>query len=174
MFHQPTKSRRHRRVIHEDGSPAESTVRMPRLRMALGLPVEREPQPEATVPLPVLAVQSERGSRTLGMQVPEAPQPPVRVFPSNFMADAVFLDQITVLTMRAHAAWHEMVRVTDRRMAALDEGLGVLGARVRGWTLELMDWDMAVAYAEGGTERVLRLTPEVLARLDAMKAGASA
>lgn len=160
------KPRRPRR-IYEDGSPVEDTARFPVLRFVLG----RSPQPEASDPLPVLHSQ-ERGSHTVALRVPVAPDAPTEPlavadpFPRNFFTLPAFAQEVRSFQELVHDGWYQLARGFDERMAAMEARSQRLKARVRGWTLDGADADLAAAYAEGGTEQVLKLTPQVLAVLD--------
>lgn len=157
------------RVIDEQGNLLEDTVRFPRLAFALGLG-QRDAESETAV-LPALAGPTRTlpvaGHGTIALRIPEAPQPPEPRHPRSLFDDPEFITTLTLIQMRAHHDGYELMRTFDRRARVLADRVAALAARVRSWTLESLDLDLAAAYAEGGTERLLKLTPQVLARLDA-------
>lgn len=155
-----TRARHGSGVIDQHGNPLEDTW-VGRLRFAGGL-ARRVEDDEPTVPLPAVAVGPSR--------VPQRP----RVSPADWVrfGFARAARELNEFVQVVSTGWRKASAENDARAARLDERLEALGRRVRVWTIESMDQDLSLAYAEGGTERVLRMTPEVLARLDAVKAAA--
>ena len=72
------------------------------------------------------------------------------------------------------AGWWRMAGENDMRMRYLDERLEHLAVEHRRWTARQDGMAMAEAYAEGGTELVQKLTPELLAAMDARAKGGAA
>lgn len=160
-------------MIDQDGNAVDDTVRMPRLRFVLGgqerarleglesLPVSRLLHDgHATRTLPV------HGAETIAMRVPAAPRPSraaelVRV---GFQMAGRELEQlVTVLS----TGWRRLADENDRRMARLDERLAGMIARQHAWAASEDGRALEEAYRQGGTELVLKLTPDVLAAMDA-------
>lgn len=163
-----SSSRHHRRVIHEDGSPAE-TVRFRRLSFVLGgAPADVE----TTLPLPAVAgptrVLPVHGHAAIALRVPER----VRVSPADWVrfGFARAARELNGFVEVVSSGWRKAAAENDAAIRALDERLERLAGRVQAWTMQSCDADLLAAHAEGGTELVLALTPEVLARLDAAKA----
>lgn len=168
-----TRARHGSGVIDQHGNPLEDTW-VGRLRFAGGL-ARRVEDDEPTVPLPAVAVGPSRvlpvrGHGVVALRVPQRP----RVSPADWVrfGFARAARELNEFVQVVSTGWRKASAENDARAARLDERLEALGRRVRVWTIESMDQDLSLAYAEGGTERVLRMTPEVLARLDAVKAAA--
>lgn len=168
-----SRPRHHAWVIDQDGNVLEDTVRFPRLAFVLGLG-QRDDEPETAPLLPALPAVAGptrtlpvAGHGTIAMRIPEAPKAPEPRWPRSLFDDPEFVTTLTLIKMRAHHDGYELMRVFDRRARVLADRVAALAARVRAWTIESCDLDLAAAYAEGGTERLLKLTPQVLARLDA-------
>lgn len=185
MFTKSSSSRHHRRVIHEDGSPAETTARLPRVRLALLGPGARSESsvgswlaqagPTAlTAPTRTLPVL---GHGVVALRVPSAPDAPTQEIPAVTASSWVRFGfaraarELNEFVRVVSSGWRKAASENDARFRSLDERLERLAGRVRVWTIESCDADLQAAYAEGGTELVLKLTPEVLARLYAAKAG---
>jgi hypothetical protein len=164
---------RHGRVIDQAGNALDDTVRFPRLH-AVSEIVLRRLEPEEPVsrllhdgtPTRILPVH---GHDTIVMRVPSAPQQPrpsrardlVRV---GFQMTARALDEkVRWLT----ASWMELARDNDRKAADLDARLERMVRRQHEWAATEDGRALEEAYREGGTERLLKLTPTVLAAMDA-------
>lgn len=71
------------------------------------------------------------------------------------------------------AGWRSMAGRNDVRMRTLDERLERLAARQRAWIAREQGHAMASAYALGGTALVQKMTPDMIARMDALALAAS-
>lgn len=172
MFHKTTSSRHHRQVVDQEGRSLEDTW-VGRLRFAGGLAQREEDAP--TEPLPAVVAGPSRvlpvhGRGVVAWRVPERP----RVSPGDWVRFGFerAKRELNEFVAAVSSGWRRAAAENDARAARLDERLEALGRRVQAWTIESMDQDLSLAYAQGGTELVLKLTPEVLARLDAVKAPA--
>lgn len=174
MFTHPSRSRHQRRVIDQEGRALEDTVRFPRLRFALWGQVDARdlyaaPEGERTVPLPVVAGPSRvlpvHGHGTIALRVPAAPKPAAH--PHSFFDDTAFVAHITQVQVGANAIARRMAGEFDQHMQGLLRHARELAAQWRYAAAEGDGIDLAAAYAEGGTEKLLRLTPQVLAAMDA-------
>lgn len=169
---------RHRRVIDQQGNAVDDTVRFPRLH-AVGAMVRRRPDDEPTAEIamhrPYRTSPSDlqgvgrmpfAQGDTLGMRRPQPPRqaPTIRQrVQDGFAAVGRELDgMVRVLS----SGWRKLAAENEARMASLDERLDRLGRRVHGWAAEGDGRDLAAAHDAGGTEQVLRLTPQVLAEMD--------
>lgn len=170
QFH---RTRPRHAVIDQDGNAVDDTVRLPRLRFVLGgqmsarleglesLPVSRLLHDgHATRTLPV------HGAETVVMRVPAAPRPRraaelVRV---GFAMAARELDQLVAVLS---SGWRKAAAENDQRMQRLDARLADLVARQHAWAAAEDGRALEEAYRQGGTERLLKLTPTVLAAMDA-------
>jgi len=174
------RARHGSRVIDQSGHLLEDTGRFPRLAYVLGRHPEPVPEAEVTLPLPITrdprlaptTVPSRRmlpvaGDRTVGWRVAE--RRPVR--PRNLF-ETPEIRAIGRAAGEADDAWVKARRAEDAAWSGILLRLDRVAERVRSWTIAGADEDLALAYAEGGTEKLLKLTPEVLARLDAAKATA--
>ena|ERR1700761_6517849 len=170
-------------VINPDGSAVEDTVRFPRLHAVGELLVHRHAEDE-TQPVPVVrdvrsaatTVLPVHGARTIVMRRPVAPsEPPLSVqFPRSFFEIPEFVQQLDEMSGRVHAETARMFREFGVKMNALLRRARTASAQWRYAGTGGAGYDMAAAYAQGGTEQVLKMTPEVLAEMDRRaKAGAS-
>lgn len=176
MFHHDTKPHRHRRIIDQEGNSLEDTRPLGRLWFAR--PQLHEEQPAAaadrTAPTRILPVH---GDRTIAMRVPSAPQPPTepaKSFPRSFFEIPEFVSQVTQVQVGVHHAAAELRRKFDVRMQGLLRHAREASAQWRYAGTAGLGHDLAAAYAEGGTERLLALTPTVLAEMDARAKAGSA
>lgn len=164
MFHKDSKSRRHRRVVTEAGVPVvEQPVRLGRLRYALlGRPQPDSWGADRSSPAGVDVV----ARMPFGMRMPQAPVRPVSVrqrVQDGFAAVGRQMDEFVKVMS---GGWRKLAAENDRRMESLDVRLAMLATCVHAWAAEADGRDLAAAYAEGATEQVAKLTPQVLAEMD--------
>ncbi|HEY1820378.1 MAG TPA: hypothetical protein VGG83_10645 [Trebonia sp.] len=156
MFHRTSSVRRHRRVIDEEGNRLEGAPQW--------LAVLREPQPGPSVPLPVLAVQSARGSRTLGLRVPQAPKRAVRTtvayVPQQQLADA-FLE-VDAAFDEAQARVRGLFGVSRKMLERDSQRLHQLIGPARRFTSARGDEArMVTAHVQNGTAELVGLAAQV-------------
>lgn len=173
-------SRPRHAVIDQDGLALDDTRPLRGLRAALQIALHNGGDgSEAPVshllhdgsPTRVLPVH---GARTIVMRVPSAPQPPSLAarFPRSFFDDPEFVSRLSQFQVGVHHAAYAMRSEFNTRMGALVRRAREVSASWRYANAGAAGHDLAAAYAEGGTEQVLKLTPAVLAAMDARaKAG---
>ena len=175
MFQHTSKPRRHRRLIDQTGNALEDTRPLERLRFVLGGRVQPDSVASWSSPADVSPVaRMPFAQRDMGMRRPVPPRAPRAGLPrqpltvrqlaqDGFAAVGRQLDEFVKVMS---TGWRKLAAQNDAAIESLDVRLAALGARVRMWAAEADGREMAAAYAEGGTEQVLRLTPEVLAEMD--------
>jgi len=196
-MHLKRNTARHGRVIDQSGNSLDDTVRFPRLHAVSEIMLRRPDRDDDVshllhdgstrlIPVP--------GGRSMGMRVPTPPavyRPntgpddlsgvrfmPFTVQPApgprvsrarelvrvGFQMTARALDEkVRWLT----ASWSELARANDRKAADLDARLERLVRRQHAWAAGEEGRLLEEAYREGGTERLMALTPQVLAAMDA-------
>jgi hypothetical protein len=172
VFHHDSKSRHHRRIIDQEGNSLEDTRPLGRLWFAR--PQLHEEQPAATDRTSPTRILPVHGDRTIAMRIPSPPQEPVKSFPRSFFEIPEFVSQVTQVQVGVHHRAAEMRRKFDVRMQGLLRHAREASAQWRYAGTAGLGHDLAAAYAEGGTERLLALTPSVLAEMDARAKAGSA
>jgi hypothetical protein len=160
-------------VITPEGVELDDTVRFPRLAAAAAI-VRRRDEDEPTQEL--LAYRPNTGPDDVAgvARMPFTVQPLARPMPGrpSLARDFVRLGfqmidrQMDQLVAVLSTGWRKLAAENDRRMAALDARLARLVARQHEWAAREDGRLLDEAYAEGGTELVQKLTPQVLARMD--------
>lgn len=176
-----TKPRRHRRVIDEEGNALEETRQFGRLRYVLGGRVQPDSWgADRSSPAGVDVVARMPFAERLGMRRPQAPVPPRLPAPKpaltirqrvqdGFAAVGRQMDQLVAVLS---TGWRKLAAENDARMATLDDRFAALVKRHHDWAAQVDARVLADAYDEGGTELVQKLTPSLLAEMDARaKAG---
>lgn len=172
MFHHDTKPRRHRRVIDESGRELDDSGILARIRFAAGFRSEPEApamhRPYATSPTDLQGVaRMPFAELTAGMRKPSAPAPQQQVAREPLTPQqrvqqgfAAMGRQVDEFVKVMSGGWRKLAAENDSRRAAMD-------ARLAAWSARVHASALAAAYAEGGTQQVLALTPSVLAEMDA-------
>jgi hypothetical protein len=171
MFHR-TNNARHGRVIDQEGNSLEETRPLARLLFAAGFS-RHDPEPPAmhlpyaTNPADLQGVaRMPFATPTLGMRRPTPPRQPLTIrqlVQDGFSAAGHQLDDLVKVMS---SGWRKLAAENDARLTALDDRLAALGARVHAWAAAEDGRQLAEAYATGGTEQLMKLTPAVLAEMD--------
>jgi hypothetical protein len=169
-----TLLRRRSRVIDQEGR--ELDERPSGLRAALAVVFRRPAEEEDTRPTAEIPVYRERTNTG-----PDDLQGIARM-PFTFLS---LRQWVRVRFEEVERDWRSLMGVmssgcgrmayeNNRRMSELDKRLERLAQRQRAWiALEnrrVIDGALSAVYAAGGTELTQRLTPAVLARMDARRA----
>jgi hypothetical protein len=170
MFHRTAS--RHRRVITPEGVEIDDTVRFPRLAAAAAIVRRRDE--DVTEALPAYRPNTGPDDVAGVSRMPFTVQPLARSMPGrpSLARDFVRLGfqmvdrQMDQFVAVLSTGWRKLAAENDRRMTALDARLARLVERQHTWAAAEDGRLLDEAYAEGGTELVQALTPEVLARMD--------